>query len=125
MIGNFGLAVAAVLVSAAPALADTCGSAPIPPAAVDGSKATEAQLKDAIADFKTFQSASDDWQSCIYADLDRQKAAAAKAKDPKPLSQSIIDAVDAKAHANQRDKEKTGAEINAAIHAYNVAHPKG
>jgi hypothetical protein len=125
MYGKIGLAAAAILFSAVPALADSCGGAPIPPAAIDGAKATEAQVKDAVADFKSFQSASDDWQSCLVKDLARQKAEAAKAKDPKPLDPSITDAVNAKIAGNQRDKEKTGAEINAAIHAYNAAHPKG
>jgi hypothetical protein len=27
-------------------------------------------------------------------------------------------------NANQRDKEKVGAEFNVAAHAYNAAHPK-
>jgi len=126
MFGKFGLAVAAVLISAAPAMAQSiCGSAPIPPAAVDGSKVTEAQMKDAHDDVVNFIKASDDYQSCLFSDLDRQKREAAKAKDPKPLDQSIIDGVNAKVAANQKTKEKVGAEYNAAVHAYKDAHPKG
>ncbi|HEY8947872.1 MAG TPA: hypothetical protein VIM56_03205 [Rhizomicrobium sp.] len=126
MLGKFGLAVAAVVISAAPALAaDACGGAPFAPAALDGSKATEAQMKDAHDDVMNFMKASDDYQSCVLADLDRQKAAAAKAKDPKPLDQSIIDGANGKVAANQREKEKVGAEFNAAVHAYKAAHPKG
>ena len=127
MIGKFGLAVAAVLISAAPAMADSsvCGSAPIAPAAVDGSKVTEAQMKDAHDDVVNFIKASDDYQACLLNDLDHQKAAAAKAKDPKPLDQGIIDAVNARVNSNQKTKEKVGAEYNAAVHAYKDAHPKG
>jgi hypothetical protein len=126
MFGKIGLAMAAMMISAAPALAaDACGSAPIPPAAVDGSKATEAQLKDARDDVMNFMKASDDYQSCVLADLDRQKVAAAKAKDPKPLDQSIVDGANKKVANNQKDKEKVGAEFNAAVHAYKAAHPKG
>ena len=126
MIGKFGLAVAAVLVSAAPALADSsiCGSAPIAPAAIDGSKATESQMKDAHDDVVNFIKASDDYQACLFNDLDQQKAAAAKSKDGKPLDQGIIDAVNAKVASNQKTKEKVGAEYNAAVHAYKGAHPK-
>ena len=122
MIGKFGLAVAALLISAAPALADSCGGDPVAPAAVDGSKATEQQMKDAIADFKTFQAASDDYQQCLVNDLHRQEAEAAKAKDPKPLDPSIQQGVDAKVSANQRLKEKVAGELNAAIVAYKQNH---
>jgi hypothetical protein len=127
MIGKFGLAVAAILISAAPAMADssTCGGAPFAPAAIDGSKATETQMKDAHDDVVNFIKTSDDYQKCLYDDLDRQKAAAAKAKDPKPLDQGIIDAVNAKVASNQKTKEKVGAEYNAAVHAYKAAHPNG
>ncbi|MBS0275378.1 MAG: hypothetical protein JSR55_13560 [Proteobacteria bacterium] len=126
MFGKFGLAVAAVLISAAPAMAQSvCGGAPIPPAAVDGSKVTEAQMKDAHDDVVNFIKASDDYQSCLFSDLDRQRREAAKAKDPKPLDQNIIDGVNAKVTANQKTKEKVGAEYNAAVHAYKDAHPKG
>ena len=127
MIGKFGLAVAAVLISAAPAMADSsaCGGAPFAPAAIDGGKATEAQMKDAHDDVVNFIKTSDDYQKCLYDDLDRQKAAAAKAKDPKPLDQGAIDAVNAKVASNQKTKEKVGAEYNAAVHAYKAAHPNG
>jgi hypothetical protein len=126
MIGKIGLVAAAILFSAAPALAaDACGGAPIAPAAVDGSKATESQMKDARDDVTNFMKASDDYQTCVLADLDRQKAAAAKAKDPKPLDQGIIDGANKRVANNQRDKEKVGAEFNAAVHAYKAAHPKG
>ena len=126
MFGKFGLAVAAVLISAAPAMAQSvCGGAPIAPAALDGSKATEAQMKDAHDDVVNFIKSSDEYQSCLFSDLDRQKREAAKAKDPKPLDQSIIDGVSAKVAANQKTKEKVGAEYNAAVHAYKDSHPKG
>jgi hypothetical protein len=125
MYGKIGLAAAAILFSAVPALADSCGGAPIPPAAVDGAKATQSQMKDARDDVMNFMKASDDYQSCVLADLDRQKREAAKAKNPKPLDQGVIDAVNKKVNSNQKDKEKVGAEFNASVHAFNTAHPKG
>src|SRR5690348_1625113 len=126
MLGKIGLAVAAVVISAAPAMAQNmCGEPPIPPAAVDGSKATEAQMKDAHDDVVNFIKSSDDYQSCMFADLARQKREAAKAKDPKPLDPSIEQGVKAKVGANQAMKEKVGAEYNAAVVSYKAAHPKG
>ena len=123
MIGKFGMAAVFVLAMAAPALADEC-SQPIAPAiTVDGSTATIQQMNDAIKDFKTFQSASDDFQACLVADLKRQKDEAAKAKDPKPLDPSIAAGMNAKMAANQADKEKIGGELNAQIMAYKQAHP--
>ena len=123
MLGKFAMAAAFVLACAAPALAGEC-SQPIPPSTVDGSTATLQQMKDAIKDFKTFQSASDDYQACLLANLKAQKDAAAKAKDPKPLDPSIISATNAKIQANQAEKEKLGGELNAQIVAYKQKHPK-
>jgi len=124
MVGKFGMAALFVLASAAPALADQCNQ-PIPPAiAIDGGTATLEQMQNAIKDFKTFQGASDDYQACLVADLKRQKEAAAKAKDPKPLDPSIESGVSAKMAANQADKEKVGGELNAQIMAYKQAHPE-
>ena len=80
-------------------------------------------MKDAIQDFKTFQSASDDYQSCLVDDLKQQKAEAAKGQGSKPLDPSIEQAVNAKIDANQRLKEKVGAELNVSIQAYKKAHP--
>lgn len=125
MFGKFGLAVAAVLISVAPAMAaDACGDAPIPPAAIDGSKATEAQMKGAHDDVVNFIKSSDDYQSCVYADLNKQKQEAAKANPPKTLDPSIEQGVNAKVDANQKMKEKVGAEFNAAVMAYKSSHPK-
>jgi hypothetical protein len=124
MIGKLGLAVAALMLSAAPALAQSsCGGDPIAPAAIDGNKATEQQMKDAHDDVVNFMKTSDDYQTCLNDDLTHQKQAAAKAKDPKPLDPAIVQAVGAKVDANQRAKEAVGAEYNAAVHAYKAVHP--
>ena len=121
MLGKMGMAALFVLATAVPALAANCND-PIPPTVVDGTKATEQQMKDAISDFKNFQSASDDYQACLLADLKAQKDAAAKAKDPKPLDPAIELGVNAKIQANQSEKEKLGGELNAQIIAYKQAH---
>jgi hypothetical protein len=124
MLGKFAMAAAFVLAASAPALAADC-SQPIPPEmTVDGTTATAQQMNDAIHDFKNYQAASDDYQNCLYADLDAQKKAAAKEKDPKPLDPSIESGINAKVAANQAEKEKLGGQLNAQIKAFQNAHPK-
>jgi len=122
MFRKFGAAAVLLVLSMAPAMASSCIE-PVAPAAVDGTKASEQQIKDAIADFKQFQGASDDYQSCLLADLSAQKQAAAKEKIPKPLDPSIEQGVAAKVQANQMLKEKVGGELNGAIQAYKAKHP--
>jgi hypothetical protein len=124
MIGRFCAAAAALVFSAGAAWAAESCSDPIPPVAVNGMTATEQQMQDAISDFKVFQAASDDFQKCILLKLSDQEKAAAKAKNPKPVDPSVIQAVKDKVDANQRLKEKVGGELNAAILAYKSRHPK-
>lgn len=122
MLNKFALAAAALMISAAPALAAGGCDEPYAPAAVDGSKATEAQMKGAHDDVMNFMKSSDDYQSCLLDDLKNQEAQAAKAKDPKPLDPSIAAAVNKKVDDNQKMKEKVGSEFNAAVMAYKAAH---
>ncbi|HWA04418.1 MAG TPA: hypothetical protein VG819_12925 [Rhizomicrobium sp.] len=121
------LVIAAALATglAMPALADS-GSCyePVAPAAIDGSKATEAQMQSALKDVKSFIAASDDYQSCLLSDLAEQKRQAARSKDKTPLDPSIEAAVDAKVQKNQALKEEVGKEFNASAQAYNAQHPK-
>jgi hypothetical protein len=109
---------------AAPAFADSSScSEPYPPAAIDGSTATENQMKAAHNDVVNFIKSSDDYQSCLNADYVAQAQEAAKSKDKKPLDPSIQAAVNAKIEANQKEKEKVGAEFNTAVVAYKAKHP--
>ena len=124
MYSKLGAAAALLLLSVSPSFAASSSCvAPIAPTQVDGTKATQKQMKDAIQDFKTFQAASDDYQECLVDDLKQQKLEAAKGKDPKPLDRSIESGVNAKIDANQRLKEKVGGELNASIQAFKAAHP--
>lgn len=126
MFSKFGLGAAVLLISAMPALAQSTSCVnPIAPAAIDGAKATEQQMKDAHDDVVNFIKSSDDYQQCIINDLAAQKREAAKAKDAKPLDPAIEQAASAKIDGNQRMKEKVGAEYNAAVQGYKGAHPKG
>jgi len=119
---KFALALALAAGISAPALADSC-SAPIPPTPVDGSTATKEQLTQAREDTVNFIKASDDYQSCLFADLKAQKAEAVKNK--KTFAASIEDGVNDKVQDNQKEKEKVGGEYNAAAVTYKNKHPGG
>ncbi len=119
---TFALAAAVVLVSALPAAAQSMCAEPIAPAAIDGNTATGDQIKAALADVKTFLKQSDDYQSCLYKELNDAKAKALR--DKKDLDPTLEPAVVAKVQSNQALKEKVGAEFNAAAIAYNAKHPK-
>jgi hypothetical protein len=126
MFGKVTLASVFVLAMAVPALADASSCyEPIAPAALDGSKATEAQLKASLADVKDFLKSSDDYQSCLISDYQQQKRDAAKQKDKdkQKLDPSIGADVDARIAKNQKLKEQVGGEYNAAVKAYQAAHP--
>jgi|ERR1051326_1067883 len=124
MLGKISTGMAILAFTAAPAWAASCVD-PIPPVAVNGATASEQQMKDAHDDVTNFIKSSDDYQSCLLADLTAQREKAAKAKDPKPLDPAIEQGVQARIEANQRMKEKVGAEFNAAVLAYKSKHSKG
>lgn len=107
----------------APAFAATC-SEPVPPViSVNGATATVQQMKDAIADFKTYQSAADDFQSCISVQIQKKEAAAKKSNSHKPIDPAILSALNSRANAVQAEKEKLGGQLNAQIVAFKQAHP--
>ena len=124
MLSRIAIASAFVLGMAAPALADSSScSEPYPPTAIDGNTATADQMKAAHNDVVNFIKSSDDYQSCLNADYTAQAQAAAKSKDKKPLDPSIKADVEARLEANQKEKEKVGAEFNTAVVAYKAKHP--
>ncbi|HTP78603.1 MAG TPA: hypothetical protein VMJ73_16695 [Rhizomicrobium sp.] len=120
---TLGLVAALVGMSVAPALADSACQEPIAPAAVDGANATTAQMNGAHDDVVTFIKQSDDYQACLYKELNDAKADAVKNK--KDLDPSIEAGVNAKIDSNQHLKEKVGGEFNAAVMAYKAKHPNG
>ena len=124
MLSRIAMASAFVLGMAAPALADSSScSEPYPPTAIDGNTATTDQMKAAHNDVVNFIKSSDDYQLCLNADYQAQSQAAAKSKDKKPLDPSIKADVEARLEANQKEKEKVGAEFNTAVVAYKAKHP--
>jgi len=125
MLNKFVMSAVFVFGMAAPALADSSSCfEPYAPAAIDGSAATEAQMKSAHDDVVNFIKSSDDYQNCLNADYLAQEREAKKQKDPKPLDPSIKADLNAKLVKNQADKEKVGAEFNTAVQAYKAKHPQ-
>lgn len=123
LVKKTALAAAFLVGAAAPAFAATC-SEPVPPViAVNGATATVQQMKDAISDFKTYQSAADDFQSCISAEVQKKQEAAKKSADHKPVDPAILSALNSRTDAVQAEKEKLGGQLNAQIMAFKQAHP--
>ena len=121
MLKSFALAGVLAVVVALPAFAQDC-SEPIPPAAVNGSKATEKQINEATQDAKLFLKQSSDYQDCLVQGLKAQQLAAAHSK--KELDPSVADGVQSRIDANQKLKEKVGTELNGAVLQFCQAHPK-
>jgi hypothetical protein len=124
MLNKFAMSAVLVFGMAAPALADSSSCyEPYAPAAIDGSTATEAQLKSTLAEVKDFIKASDDYQTCLLSDLQEQKRKASQSKDKTPLDPSIEADVKARVAKNQALKEQVGGEYNTAVQAYKAKHP--
>ena len=118
MFKTLGLAVALAAVSAAPAFAQNLANCaePIAPVAIDGNKATTAQMNAAHDDVMSFLKQSDDYQVCLLREEKLANDAAVKdKKDPDP---ALDAAVKSKIQANQSLKERIGNEFNAAVTAY-------
>jgi hypothetical protein len=123
MMGKSCALVGFLLLGAVPAFAQEDCVDPIAPAAIDGGTATKAQMEAARGDVMNFIKSSDDFQDCLDASYNEQKQKAFK--DKKPLDPQIGQQIDAEITANQRMKEKIGAEFNAAVAAYKAKHPNG
>jgi len=114
---------------ATPAFAQANCALPIPPAAPDGRTATQQQIAAAVADAKNFIAQSDVYQNCLldYVKTRKEEAAAALAdkdnKDKKPFDPYIETTIQKQIDSNQAAKVRAGAEINAAISDFKMAHP--
>jgi hypothetical protein len=116
------LSTVALVMLAAPAFAQDRCSAPIAPVVPNGRTASVSELVQANKDVVAFIKSSDDYQSCLLADLQSQID---QAKDnKKELDPSIKKAIEAKGDANQKLKETVGKAYNTAAAAYKQAHPK-
>jgi len=115
------LALGAALGLAAPGLALADCRAPTAPAAVDGKTATMDQLQAAKTAVGTFMTDSDAYQACVIDALKAQKDAAAAAKTK--FDPALAKTAEADLDANQAEKQRVGADFNAAVKAYRAAHP--
>jgi hypothetical protein len=118
------LSTIALVMLAAPAFAQDKCSAPIAPVVPNGRTATVADLVQANKDVVAFIKSSDDYQSCLLADLQAQLDQAKDNKDKKGLDPAIKKAIEARGDANQKLKETVGKAYNTAAAAYKAAHPK-
>jgi hypothetical protein len=115
------LAVSAALALAAPGLALAACERPSPPSSIDGSKVSLDQLRTAQGAVVSFMTASDAYQDCINGELTAQRAAATAAKTK--VDPALVKAAKDNGDQNQADKERVGAEFNAAVRAFKAAHP--
>ena len=116
------LSTVALVMLAAPVFAQDKCSAPVAPVVPNGRTAAAADLIQAQKDVVAFIKNSDDYQTCILAEI---AAAEAEAKDNKKAPDPAIKkGLEAKGDANQKLKETVGKAYNAAAVAYKSAHPK-
>ena len=123
MLQKFGLAFALILAAGAPAMAQSACSTPIPPASINGSTATKAQIVAASHDANNFMKAADEYQECVSLEYDKAVTDAKAAK--KDVDPSLTQAADENIKSSQAMKVKVGAEFNASYAAYKKAHPGG
>jgi hypothetical protein len=128
---KLGLLLAILTVAGAPpAFAQANCALPIPPAAPDGRTASQQQMTGAVTDAKNFIAQSDVYQNCLLDYVKTQKAEAAKNladkdnKNKRPFDPYIETMVQKQIDSNQAAKVRTGAEINAAVNDFKMAHPK-
>jgi Skp family chaperone for outer membrane proteins len=112
---------AALMGWAGSALAQDACTKPAAPAAVDGATASMEQLLAAKKEVSDFIAASDAYQTCVLDSVEAQRKAAKAEK--RKLDPQVSKTADADIKANQADKEKVGADFNAAARAYKAAHP--
>lgn len=132
MLKSFFLATALAAASALPAFADAPRSgegnfaphctAPIPPPAIDGAKATQADMdadKNAVTGFLAD---SDKYQRCLRKFLGQKKDMAEFVKSTVP--RSVVTGVETRIAANQEQKVQAGKDYNAAVVAFKAKSGK-
>jgi len=96
MLRNIVLGVIMIAAVAATVSAEEQCTAPVAPAIPDGARSTAAQLAKSLNDAKAFVTASDAYQACMLRAVE----------------------------ANQKEKERIGAEYGASAKAYNAAQQR-
>ncbi len=95
---------------------------PQAPAPVDGAQVSEEQMRAAAAAARSFIAQSDVYQACLTNLVEAAKTQATA--DGRPLDPTVVSDAKARADANQKVKERVGAEINTAIGLYKQTHLK-
>jgi hypothetical protein len=117
------LSVTVLLCAAVPALAQSACSEPPTPRSVDGANVNADQLRAAVAVVKDFLAQSDVYQNCLVGELEAARTqAGTESHAPDPGLERLASQTHARLAANQRTKEKVGAEINAAIAVFKKTH---
>ena len=111
---------AALLLFAVPAMAQDNCVVPYAPSVPKGDTATREQILSTRDLVTAFIKASDDYQRCLLIVVQREEQAAANEK--RAVNSVLLASLDAKASANQREKVRTGEELNAAVRAFNAAN---
>lgn len=110
-----------IALNAATMAQDQC-VAPTAPAIPDGARATSAQIITAQNDIKSFAVASDNYQTCLAAEISRQKDLAKQTNvefDP-----NIQATIEVKAGAQRKDVERIAAAWGASVTAFNAAQQR-
>ena len=110
--------VAILLSFAAPALAQ-CVEPPQPPL-INGTLASENQMRAVMSDARTFITQSEMFQACITQELNDARAQAAT--EGHPLDPAIEMAAKARLAASQKAQDRVGQASNMALTAYKNAH---
>lgn len=121
MIRGLTFSALALVALTSPAFAEDSCTTPHAPVVPDGATATKEQVLAARTEVTSFIKASDEYQACLQAYYDKELAQAKK--DKKKVDSAIEASFKSKGDANQKDKERAGNDINAAVKAYNAAHP--
>jgi hypothetical protein len=118
------LSVAALVLLAVPASAQDC-VVPYAPTVPSGTTATREQILAARDEVTAFLKASEDYQMCLTTHLEQRLDEARRypRDNPPQAVETLKKATANKINASKRELGRTGDEINAAIRAFNEAHP--
>jgi hypothetical protein len=111
---------AALLLLAVPAMAQDNCVVPYAPSVPKGETATREQILSTRDLVTAFIKASDDYQRCLLIVVQQEEQAAASEK--RAANAVLLASLEAKQAANQREKVRTGEELNAAVRAWNTAN---
>lgn len=111
----------AFLAMAGSASAQATCARPAAPASVNGATATMEQVVALKTQVSAFMTASDTYQQCLLAGVEKARTDAKASKTR--FDESLAKTANNDIEANQKDKVAAGAAYNAAVKAYRAAHP--